>query len=186
MWKGRRPGIYNSWRECQQQILHFKDPRYKGFPNLAQAEAAFSDADLNEGTQRVIKQSWSVDAACEGNPGRMEYRCVDTATQEVIFLEGPFALGTNNIGEFLAIVHALALQQKKQMTLPIYTDSRTALGWVKRKKARSKLPRDRSTEQLWQLIDRAEAWLGTHDIHTKVLKWQTERWGENPADFGRK
>jgi ribonuclease HI len=186
VWKGRKPGIYASWEECQKQIIHFKDPRYKGFRNRQQAEAAFADATLNEGTQALIQDSWSVDAACEGNPGIMEYQCVDTATRKVIFHKGPFPKATNNIGEFLAIVHAMALQQRREISLPVYTDSRTALSWIKKKRALTKLPRDASTEEIWELLDRAEAWLLKHDIHVAVLKWQTERWGENPADFGRK
>ena len=47
--------------------------------------------------------AWAVDAACSGNPGPMEYRGIDLATGAEIFHFGPVH-GTNNIGEFLAIV----------------------------------------------------------------------------------
>ena len=127
----------------------------------------------------------AVDAACSGNPGKMEYRGVYLGNEREIFHLGPI-YGTNNIGEFLAIVHGLALLQQKNYQMPIYSDSRNALLWVKKKKCNTKLVRDAKTEELFQLIDRAEKWLQTHTYTTPLLKWDTEKWGEIPADFGRK
>ena len=134
----------------------------------------------------VTAQAWAVDAACSGNPGPMEYQGVDLATGQRVFHFGPVH-GTNNIGEFLAIVHALALIKQKGLKLTIYTDSRNALLWIKAKKCRTKLARTKRTEQLFQLIERAETWLHNNDYSSiPLLKWQTDRWGEVPADFGRK
>lgn len=130
--------------------------------------------------------AWAVDAACSGNPGPMEYRGVDLATGEQIFHFGP-VYGTNNIGEFLAIVHALALMDKEGIRdKAIYSDSVNALLWVRKKQCKTKLRRDASTEQLYQIIARAETWLRTHTVTTPILKWETAKWGECPADFGRK
>ncbi|MBN2745584.1 MAG: ribonuclease H, partial [Bacteroidales bacterium] len=128
----------------------------------------------------------TVDAACSGNPGIMEYRGVDLKTKEEIFRRGPFPLGTNNIGEFLAIVHALALMEKQGDQRPIYSDSLTAIQWVKGKQARTNLVKNEKTEELFQIIDRAEKWLKTYHPRNQLLKWETEIWGEIPADFGRK
>lgn len=133
----------------------------------------------------VTADAIAVDAACSGNPGPMEYRGVYLKTGEQIFHYGPVH-GTNNIGEFLAIVHALALMDQKKIQLTIYSDSKTALAWVRQKKAKTTLPRTPQTEQLHQLIERAERWLNTHTWQCPVLKWDTENWGEVPADFGRK
>lgn len=134
----------------------------------------------------VRADALAVDAACSGNPGPMEYRGVYLATGQQIFHYGPVH-GTNNIGEFLAIVHALALLKQRGRTMTIYTDSRNALLWVKAHKCRTKLARDARTEQLFQLIERAEQWLRTHDYSDiPIIKWETKRWGEVPADFGRK
>jgi ribonuclease HI len=130
--------------------------------------------------------SISVDAACSGNPGPMEYRGVITATKQEIFRIGPFPMGTNNIGEFLALVHGIALLKKQGSNMPIYSDSVNALGWVKKKAAKTKLPRSEKTEQLFQLLDRAEEWLRNNTYTNPLLKWETEVWGEIPADFGRK
>ncbi|MGN0087058.1 MAG: RNase H family protein [Alloprevotella sp.] len=128
----------------------------------------------------------AVDAACSGNPGPMEYRGVYLRTGKEVFHFGP-VYGTNNIGEFLAIVHALALlKQQRLPAMPIYSDSLNALTWVRNKRCRTKLPRTPETEQLHQLIARAEKWLHTNTYDNPVLKWQTQEWGEVPADFGRK
>lgn len=132
-----------------------------------------------------VVQSWAVDAACSGNPGQMEYRGVDNTTNEELFHIGPM-LGTNNIGEFLAIVHALAMQQQRGIRIPIYTDSVNAMKWIKAKNARTTLPRTAKTERVWVLIDRATTWLQNNAVTVPILKWPTELWGEIPADFGRK
>lgn len=134
----------------------------------------------------VNANAWAVDAACSGNPGPMEYRCVDLATGATVFHFGPVH-GTNNIGEFLAVVHALALMQKQGIEgKSIYTDSRNALIWVEKKQCKTKLARTAQTERLFQIIERAETWLRTHTYSTRILKWETSKWGEVPADFGRK
>ena len=134
----------------------------------------------------VTADAWAVDAACSGNPGPMEYQGIDRATGQQVFHYGPMH-GTNNIGEFLAIVHALALlQQMGRPQTTIYSDSRNAILWVKKKKCKTTLVRTPQTEQLHQIIARAERWLATHNYLNPILKWETGKWGEVPADFGRK
>jgi ribonuclease HI len=127
-----------------------------------------------------------VDAACSGNPGILEYRCVHTTSKKELFYQGPFENGTNNIGEFLAIVHALALLKKKGLTSPIYTDSEIALRWVKEKKCKTRLKQDEKNARLFDLIRRAENWLQENTFENPLLKWDTMHWGQIPADFGRK
>ena len=130
--------------------------------------------------------AWAVDAACSGNPGPMEYQCIDLQTGAQVFHFGPVQ-GTNNIGEFLAIVHALALMEKQGFKdKVIYSDSYNAILWVKKKKCKTTLTRNSATEQLYQIIARAEQWLMTHNVTTPIIKWETKQWGEIPADFGRK
>lgn len=130
--------------------------------------------------------AWAVDAACSGNPGPMEYQCIDLQTGAQVFHFGPVQ-GTNNIGEFLAIVHALALMEKQGIKdKVIYSDSYNAILWVKKKKCKTTLTRNSATEQLYQIIARAEQWLMTHNVTTPIIKWETKQWGEIPADFGRK
>lgn len=134
----------------------------------------------------IIKESLSVDAACSGNPGRMEYRGVDTGTGRVIFHVGPFEQATNNIGEFLALVHALALLKKQNLNLPVYSDSVTARAWVRNKKCKTTLERSPANRPVFELVERAEIWLQNNTCSNPVLIWDTKNWGEIPADFGRK
>ncbi|MBQ8008973.1 MAG: ribonuclease H family protein [Bacteroidaceae bacterium] len=215
VWHGAEPGIYRSWEECERQVKGFANAKYKSFGTEAEANEAFADPDyqlgdhnvdeifpkpldvvkaIKEGDEETISMAASrglilnamaVDAACSGNPGKMEYQGVYVATGQRIFHFGPM-YGTNNIGEFLAIVHALALMKKQGYSLPIYSDSRNAMSWVKQKKCRTMLERNAKTEQLFQLIERAEKWLRENTYDVPILKWDKQLWGETPADFGRK
>lgn len=202
VWEGHRPGVYTTWDACKKQVDGFNGAKYKSFESKAEAEAALksnywkfikkaepSAAPAAGKTPRsaIIQDSIAVDAACSGNPGDMEYRGVVTSTKQELFHMGPLEDGTNNIGEFLAIVHALAmLKQQGKPKLPIYSDSKTAQGWVKKGKCNTKLEHSGRNEKIFELIDRAEKWLALNTITNPILKWETEHWGENPADFGRK
>lgn len=141
---------------------------------------------MNEMNTRSTSLAWAVDAACSGNPGPMEYRGVDLTTGQQVFHFGPIR-GTNNIGEFLAIVHALALMEQRGMTgYTIYSDSVNAQLWVKKLQCKTKLEMTPETQKAHELIARAEMWLRTHSFRVPIVKWQTKEWGEIPADFGRK
>ncbi|MBT7088222.1 ribonuclease H, partial [bacterium] len=103
-----------------------------------------------------------------------------------IFHYGPI-WGTNNLGEFLAIVFLLAILKKaNDVTTRIYTDSAVAMKWVKTKQVKSKLMKNAKTKEVWALVEWAIAWLNDNMYTNKILKWETEKWGEIPADFGRK
>lgn len=131
----------------------------------------------------------AVDAACSGNPGDMEYRGVQAWDGKEVFRKGPFAHGTNNIGEFLALVHALAYLNSlggKYKETPIYTDSQTAMAWVRKKKANTKIEVNAKNRDWIDMVARAEDWLRTHSYKNPILKWDTATLGEIPADFGRK
>lgn len=200
VWKGKQPGIYHSWAECKKQIDNFKGAQYKAFPAIEMAKKAFdgtfedfkskpkanSAQQWHQKLKEVNFQSIAVDAASSGNPGKMEYRGVVTKTGKELFKQGPFAQGTNNIGEFLAIVHGLAFLQKHESKRLIYTDSRTAMAWVRKKKCNTKLAPNPKNAQLFELIKRAENWLQTNSYQNSIVKWNTKAWGEIPADFGRK
>jgi ribonuclease HI len=130
--------------------------------------------------------SFCVDAACSGSPGPVEFRGVDLRTGKEVFKTGPYEHGTNNVGEFLAIVYALRLLKKQHSSLPIYSDSKTAIGWVKKKCCNTSLVADRMNAALFELIEQAETWLEEHTYSNPILKWDTQAWGEIPADFNRK
>lgn len=204
VWVGQNPGIYNNWTDCQTQIKGFPNAKYKAFKSKEEAESAFGGSAADhissssvskknppknflEFESEIEKNSISVDAACSGNPGVMEYRAVDTYSGDEIFRMGPFKGGTNNVGEFLALIHALAyLQKLKDSEKIIYSDSRTALSWLRNKKVKTTLKQTSYNKDVFTLLNRAISWMKTNEVKNKVLKWDTERWGEIPADFGRK
>ncbi|MDL2256069.1 viroplasmin family protein [Parabacteroides sp. OttesenSCG-928-K15] len=206
VWNGVNPGVYDNWTDTKLQIEGFAGAKYKSFATQAEAEEAYQNGYFEylkkasspkavkkisfesaaEGSNVPDWNSLSVDAACSGNPGDMEYRGVYTATGQELFRIGPMKKGTNNVGEFLALVHGLALLHQKNSELPIYTDSVNAMKWVKNKKAKTLLERLPENEQIFNLIERAENWLKSHTYKNRILKWNTAEWGEIPADFGRK
>lgn len=200
VWKGVRTGIFPTWEDCKAAIRDFSGAQYKSFLSMEEAKEAFEgeykdyigkkNSGLSEEQLQKIGQpnynSISVDAASSGNPGKVEYQGVDTKTKKLIFHQGPFEYGTNNIGEFLALVHGIAFLKQRQSNRIIYTDSKIAMGWVKKKKCNSKLPRTTKNAKLYELVDRAEKWLQENEYTTIIVKWETKAWGEIPADFGRK
>jgi ribonuclease HI len=199
VWQGVKPGIYTSWEECKKQVSGFENAQYKSFPAWEDAEKAFREnpwKHLKAKTGKsvapplsnsgIIRESLAVDAACSGNPGLLEYRGVYVAENREVFHVGPLEEGTNNIGEFLAIVHALALLKKHQQNRPIYSDSMNAIKWVVKKKCNTKLKQSERNKPLFELIVRAEMWLQNNSYQNPILKWETKQWGEIPADFGRK
>lgn len=213
VWEGVKPGIYDNWAECQKQTSQYTGAKFKSYPTRAEAEAAFqagwkgnwgagaAGASGGAGQKATGKggsaisgnyagvvnyNSISVDVGTRGNPGPVEYKGVDTRTGEVIFEVGPISKGTNNLGEFLAIVHALALLKQTGSDKVVYSDSVNAINWVRKKEVATTLPRDASTAEIWALVDRAVGWLRSNSYETKILKWETKQWGEIKADYGRK
>ena len=203
VWKGLNTGVFSSWADCQKQIKGVEGAQYKSFPTRATAEYALSKSYWDYVTKashspkssvqsqgslstKIISDSICVDAACSGNPGVMEYRCVETSTKKEIFASPKYEDATNNIGEFLGLVHALALCKKKNVDIVIYTDSKTAISWVKNKKVKTSLAPTSKNKVVFDLIDRAIYWLKSNDFNNQIIKWETEKWGEIPADYGRK
>lgn len=203
VWKGKCPGVYDTWAACEQQVKGVEGAQYKAFPTAQAAAEAFANKPENylanslrsfraltkttASAAAPLQHAIAVDAACSGNPGDMEYRGVYVKTGKLLFHSPVYKCGTNNIGEFLAIVHGLALVQKQGLEdIVIYSDSLTAQAWVKNKKCRTKLNESPNNQLVFERIAAAEHWLANNPYTTKVLKWDTDQWGEIPADFGRK
>lgn len=213
VFEGREPGVYDDWEDARIQVENFPGARFKGYSSAEEAANAFrssdtgdvknellhlmtgyvKDADSPKSFERVTDRypeingdAWAVDASCLGNPGKMEYRGVEVSTGKEIFRVGPFDDATNNIGEFLAIVHAMALMYQRGEQHDIYSDSVSGMAWVRTRKIKTTLKPTERNKRLFELMARAITWLNTHSFRGRVMKWQTERWGEIPADFGRK
>ena len=196
VWMGRKPGVYESWVEAERQVKGYADAKYKGFESREQAEVAFKGRPDDHIGQHVSKPTpellkklgdcYAVDAAASGNPGPLEYRCLHIPTGREVFRRGPFEDGTNNVGEFLALVEALVLFKQKGVKSPVYSDSEIALGWLRDKRCKTQLRQTRRNIKLFERIGQADRWLQGNDYANPVSKWETDKWGENPADFGRK
>ena len=194
VWKGNNPGVYKSWEKCQKEIKNIKGALFKSFGDIEEAQKAY-EMGFDKYKKISVKDhvldgpelnSISVDAASSGNPGIMEYQGVDTETKEVLFKMGPFNNATNNIGEFLALVHGIAILEKDLKKKIIYSDSITAMSWVRKKRCQTKLTRSKGNEEVFILVDRALLWLKENKYSAIIKKWETKNWGEIPADFGRK
>lgn len=214
VFKGHNPGVYDNWDEVLIQTKGFSGAVYKSYATSEEATEAYRNFSGNQDREELFNlissaktsndttstksisfppenpeidpDAWAVDASCLGNPGKMEYRGVDLKTGKVIFQLGPFEDATNNVGEYLALIHAMALMAKKGEYHNIYTDSITALSWWRNRKIKTQLKQTPKNAKVFELLARASVWANTHQFPGKVIKWQTERWGEIPADFGRK
>lgn len=204
VWEGRKKGVFTSWNECKKQIEGLSGVKYKSFKTKEVAEKAFKGNYENyigktvleitlskEELKRIgkpILNSISVDGACN-NKGDSEYQGVYTDTKTELFIQGPFKDGSNNLMEFLALVHGLAYLKKNNLDLPIYSDSKTAISWVWRKTVKTTIKRTQKNKNIFELVDRGIVWLQNNSEminHRRILKWETKAWGEIPADFGRK
>ncbi len=202
VWQGKKPGIYDSWDECKKQIEGFKAAKYMGFKTLEEAKIAFErgfenyygnkgkkDVFTQEDIEKYgkpIRQSIAVDAAFNGKTQMLEYQGIFVETLTELFHFGPIKGGSNNVGEFLAIVHALAYETKYKMNYPIYTDSKIAMSWIRQKKCKTNTDLSKYPK-LQEIVMRAEKWLIDHPfVNIEIKKWHTKAWGEIPADFGRK
>lgn len=203
VWKGRKTGIFSSWEDCKAQTNGFDGAVFKSFESKELAEEAFhsSSSDYVGRNKKIvsylskeelaligepIEDAITVDGAWDNTTGLVEYQGVYIKTGEVLFHVGPLEDGTINMVEFLAIVHALALCKQWHWTIPIYSDSKIALGWIKEKKARTNHSLSEKNKKLFEMLARAEKWLKSNTYENELLKWETKAWGENPADFGRK
>ena len=194
VWVGNKTGVFESWVDCQLAVKNYKGSKYKSFIEKNEAEKAFL-----EGYELYYKKNYShdkdtiptnnaicVDAASSGNPGIMEYQGVEMLTKKVLFKKGPYKNATNNIGEFLALVHGIAYLEKTKKSKIIYSDSKTAISWVMKKKCKTTLKKNSENKEVFELISRAIKWLNENNYNVNILKWDTKLWGEIPADFGRK
>jgi ribonuclease HI len=210
VWQGRETGVFESWAACEEQVKGVA-AKYKGFATREEAEKALAEgaekhikprtaAKKQEGNAISVKDlspeemqqhgvllpALAVDAACSGNPGKMEFRGVIADTGTEVFHRGPYVGGTNNIGEFLAIVLGLAYLKKYNLPWVLYSDSKTAIAWIRQKKCKTQLEWNANNQDLFLAVRAAEKWLADNTWTTAIYKWETEKWGEIPADFGRK
>jgi ribonuclease HI len=203
VWNGRVPGVYDSWTKCQEQVKGFKGATFRKLKSSnytdALVEFKASHSVISQQQTSPLPNFLTVDGACNGTSkgGMCEYRGVmyqgnafDLNSSNEVFRSKVYPGGTNNIAEFLGLVEGIKYFLSRGEPIKIYTDSVTALAWVRNCKANSS-PMGGVSEELTKLISEAEMYLIEYSekikgVSTQILKWNTKEWGEIPADFGRK
>ncbi len=199
VWEWKQSWIFKSRNECKESVIWFSGAKYKSFEDEQEAKQAYQEwADKYYKNVKkkpnwkddfdilpFEKKSIAVDAACSGNPWVMEYRGVDLQTGKEVFRK-KFDIWTNNIGEFLALVHGLAYLKDNKVDLAIYSDSKHAMSWVKKKKCNTKLEINEKTKPVFEVIKKAETYLKNNIFDIQILKRDTKNRWEIPADFWRK
>ena len=200
IWKWKNIWIFNSWEECKKNVIWFSDAKYKSFSHKKDAEIAlkewwekyYKDKDkkhsvINDFDIPYFSNGIAVDAACSGNPWEMEYRWIELKTWIEIFHES-FMIWTNNIWEFLAIVHWLKYLWNDNRV--VYSDSKIAISRVNQWKCKTLLNSKKNLKydfsELFIAIESAESRIKENGIKHNILKWDTEKRWEIPADFWRK
>jgi ribonuclease HI len=197
VWTGRKRGVFASWASCSRSVFKFPGAKYRSFKTLVAARAAYAHGPIAKAAPLwttakpgPVLPCIAVDASCRGPPGPTEFRGVMLLTPvapagEVIFQSPVYKMGTNNIGEFLAIVRALMWLEQTNQDMAIYSDSAVAIAWIKNGRASSQM--EGVSEDLKDELLKAEGWLVIHaNTITRIHKWDTRAWGEIPADYGRK
>ncbi|MFT7558600.1 MAG: ribonuclease HI [Flavobacteriales bacterium] len=156
VWQGHKPGIYTDWATCSKQVAKYSGARYKSFPNLAEAEAAYGGAGavaangkatskpirVNSGAAKTFtakevealteEVKIFTDGGCEPNPGKAGsglalYR--KNELDELWYgLYNP--MGTNNTAELNALHQAMIMGQselKSGMSVAIFCDSKYSI-----------------------------------------------------------
>lgn len=117
---GRKVGVYETWKECQKQTVHFSGAEFKSFPTREEAEEwvypreSESSSDEQDLEQDAIKVY--TDGACSNNGTPYAKAGIG-----VFFTEGDprnFAglvrgKQTNNVAEIKAIIKAFQILKKE-------------------------------------------------------------------------
>jgi hypothetical protein len=118
------------------------------------------------------------------NPGIFKYRLVNIETKEVIFEKIISGNCTNNLAELLGAVHAIGYNTANYLNLPVYTDSQTALSWIRKKLIKTK--HIVTDAELQEELDIALKYIKTLSKAEHPLLWNTVAWGQIDADYGAK
>lgn len=200
VWVGRKPGIYTTWPDCQAQTSGYSGAKFMKLnaKTMEEAQAEYDRLAEGHNISKAIKKETSVSKAQDdvltvdgaSNGTHCEYQAVWHPSREQAFASKRFENGTNNIAEFLGLVHAIKYLMEHNKPLKVYTDSVTAMAWIRDKKANTTAHlTGKATNELTQLITEAEQFLQQNAAilnKAEILKWDTKHWGEIPADYGRK
>ena len=174
--RGRIPGIYNDWSDCEKQIKGFSNAKFKKFEDYDLAlDYSFAESPL---TNVKPTKGIAVDAAYSMKRGEGEYQIFDLELNKMVYNSRIYKDSTVNIMEFLAIIQGLKMFSNRD----IYSDSATAITWVNNKKINTNAVCGEETQKE---IDEALDYLNSIG-EVVIKKWDTSSLGDIPADFNRK
>lgn len=113
---------------------------------------------------------------------RMAYKGFNESTNKWIFKVKYKGYCTQNVADFMAIVHALHYCKINNIDLPIYNDNLVAIKWVKDKKVNSLLIKTKENHELFQSFENALVILKQNDFLNPILFWKKKELGniKNP------
>lgn len=136
-----------------------------------------------------------VNCKCEDNPGIAKFQLYDLNLKKVLTVSDNFYC-SNDLTEFLGLVNSIYYCFHNNHE-HLFSNSETAISWIRKKKYRSNLIRTKETEITWDKINKALKWLKTleytdksgsfRDPSTKkivyVHKWLESEWGKSPLFY---
>lgn len=185
---GKKIGIYYSWEDCKEQVNGYPKAVYKSFTDIVEANNFISATTVVKPkipATTYSKNSINCDGAYSSSTGIMEFKIQDTKSGDLI-RKKLYSCGTNNIAEFLGLCYAMKyLDMTNSRKTIIYTDSITAISWVKNKNINTVFDY-KSNDRLNRDVEECLYFIRNTDSTFNIKKWDTVNWGEIPSDFGRK
>lgn len=184
VWVGREPGIYSTWPECESQVKGFPRAKYRGYDDELTARAAFEAGhdvgpDLLGREGELFPRAIAVQA--EVSATELGYVGVGTDTGNALFRVNTRERAPADVAEFLGVCHALALNAREGVRVPVYCSSDLALRWVRNKRCGMDLAALANARRVRELVERAEHWLSAHELNNPVLKWDHYARGAIPG-----
>lgn len=187
------PGEYkefHSWPACQAFVKGKNVPFGSGVTrDEALEKVARSRAYIDKNGSKTTKAAAPVgappregicsDAGTHGNPGPCEYQVCDLKGK--VLEHKKLGVHTNNYAELAGIGAMLQYAAINGIT-KCWTDSQIAIGWI----ASGRLgPTVHERDVILRMVTEIQTILRKNP-KLELLKWHTKKWGEIPADFGRK
>ncbi len=151
VWKGKNPGVYETWEETKQQVDRYSGAKFKKFKTIEDALTAFHGVKV-------------ADVFCDTSfrKGKLSIRIVDNDGKLLHTDMWGVNEHAHNIGEFIAAVRALQLTDGM-----VATDSQVAYSWVQAGTVNTKLS---LPEPLQEALNEVLDWLSKNPEAKHRLK----------------
>ena len=174
-------GIIVNWYPKKGTVFAQKNDAQLVFPEKTTSEAEL--LSILKGNKKVtpLKKPTSgicTDAGTHGNPGPSEYNVSDLNGN--VLAHAHLGVHSNNFAELAGILAGISYAKTHRIS-DVWTDSQVCLFWIKNKRVGKDV---HERDAVLNLIEAIHSELKGASVNLK--KWDTKKWGEIPADFGRK